>query len=206
MSFAFRLVLFALLALAAIRPLGAIENPPLDNKVYDYTLSLTDRVRIGVFQEDDLSVISRIDAKGCVNLPLVGEVRIAGLTRRQAQKVVEDAYRDGRYLRNPQVTITVEDYASREVSIQGQVRTPGRYALPVESTMTVVELVTRAGGFTDTAKGTAVSVTRISLDGEKQSFIIDVDSLIKGKDKARTKDNSLLLQAGDIVYVPERII
>lgn len=204
-SFVSRLFLL-LLALGVCFGLRAADSPPLDGKIYDYKLALTDRVRIAIFQEDDLSVIARIDAKGCVNLPLVGEVRIAGLTRRDAQAAVESAYREGRFLRNPQVTITVEDYAPREVSIQGQVRSPGRYPLPVESSMTVLELVTRAGGFTDTAKGTAVSVTRITIDGKKETYTIDVDSLIKGKDKAKIKDNSLVLEPGDIVYVPERII
>ena len=72
--------------------------------------------------------------------------------------------------------------------------------------MTVLELVTKAGGFTDTAKGTAVNITRIKPDGKKQVFTIDVESLITGKDKANISDNSLMLQPGDIVYVPERII
>lgn len=177
-----------------------------DAKVYDYTLALTDRIRVSIFQEEELSVIARIDAKGCVNLNLVGEVRVAGMTRREAQKTVENAYREGRFLRNPQVTITVEDYALREVSIQGQVRAPGRYPLPIESTMTVLELVLRAGGLTDTAKGTEVSITRVTLDGEKTIKKVDVESLIKGKNRAKASDSSLLLEPGDIVYVPERII
>lgn len=200
-----RFVWFAL-ALAVACGLRAADVSSTNGKVYDYKLALTDRVRIAIFQEDDLSVIARIDSKGCVNLPLVGEIRIAGLTRREAQASVENAYRDGRFLRNPQVTITIEDYAPREVSIQGQVRSPGRIPLPPESSMTILELVTRAGGFTDTAKGTDVRVTRVSLDGKKETFSIDVDSLIKGKDKAKIKDNSLVLEPGDIVYVPERII
>ena len=118
---------------------------------------------------------------------------------------MENAYRDGRYLRNPQVTINVESYAAREISIQGQVRSPGRYPLPIETSMTVLELVTRAGGFTDTAKGTAVNITRVSLDGKKKVFTIDVDSLLKGKDRANITDNSLMLEPGDIVFVPERL-
>lgn len=181
--------------------------PPKD---YDYKITSADRVRIAIFQEEDLSTIARVDAKGCVNLPLVGEVRLAGLTRTDAQIAVENAFRDGRYLRTPQVTITIEDYAPREVSISGAVNSPGRYPLPIESTMTVLELITRAGGLRDTAKGTAVRVTRISqIDDQpakSQTFIVDVESLIKGKDKAKLKENALQLETGDVVYVPERII
>jgi polysaccharide export outer membrane protein len=171
-----------------------------------YTIALTDRLRIAVYQEEDLSVIARVDAKGCVNLPLVGEVAIAGKSVSDAQRTIEVAYREGRYLKNPQVTINIEEYAPREVSIQGMVRNPGRYPLPIEASMTVLDLVTKAGGLTDTAKGTAITVTRLTPDGEKKVFTVDVDSLTKGKDRAKATDNSLQLQPGDIVYVPERII
>ena len=174
--------------------------------VLAYKITLTDLLRIDIYQEEDLRTMSRVDAKGKINLPLVGEVQVAGLTVSDAQKAVEAAYRDGRYLRTPQVTINVEAYAAREVSIQGQVRSPGRYPLPIETSMTVLELVTRAGGFTDTAKGTAVNITRVTPDGKKQVFTIDVDSLLKGKDRANINDNSLMLEPGDIVFVPERII
>lgn len=171
-----------------------------------YAIAGTDRLRITVYQEEDLSVFARVDAKGTVNLPLVGEVLVAGKTVSEAQQAIEAAYRDGRYLKKPQVTINIEEYASREVSIDGKVRNPGRYPLPIEANMTVLELVTKAGGFMDTAKGTAVSVTRIGADGKKTVFTVDVESLIKGRDRAKATDNSLVLQPGDIVYVPERII
>jgi polysaccharide export outer membrane protein len=174
--------------------------------VLAYKITLTDLLRVDIYQEEDLRTMSRVDAKGKINLPLVGEVSVAGLTISEAQKAVENAYREGRYLRTPQVTINVEAYAAREVSIQGQVRSPGRYPLPIETSMTVLELVTRAGGFTDTAKGTAVNITRVTPDGKKQVFTIDVDSLLKGKDRANINDNSLMLEPGDIVFVPERII
>ncbi len=193
-------IIISVLALQAQTPAPAVQ-PSLA-----YKITLTDLLRVDIYQEDDLRTMSRVDAKGNINLPLVSEVRVVGLTISEAQKAVETAYRDGRYLRNPQVTINVEAYAAREVSIQGQVRSPGRYPLPIETSMTVLELVTRAGGFSDTAKGTAVNVTRVSPDGKKQVFTIDVDSLLKGKDRANISDNSLMLEPGDIVFVPERII
>lgn len=171
-----------------------------------YVLTNTDRIRIAVYQEEDLSLIGRIDSQGRINLPLVGEVAIAGLKVGDAQTAIEKAYQDGRYLRAPRVTITVEEYAAREVSIQGQVRSPGRYPLPIESSMTILELVTRAGGFTDTAKGKSVRVTRVLPDGTKRTFTIDVESLIKGRKNANVSDNSLVLEAGDIVFVDERLI
>jgi polysaccharide export outer membrane protein len=196
----------AVVALLASQAALRSEPPATGGKIPSYTLTATDRLRIAVYQEDDLSSIVRIDAKGDVNLLLVGEVRIAGLTVREAQKVIEDAYRDGRFLRNPQVIITVEEYAPREVSIGGQVRNPGRYPLPIESTMTVIDHVTKAGGLTDIAKGSAVTITHITPDGKKITTTVDVDSIIRGKTQAKADDTTLQLQPGDIVYVPERII
>lgn len=192
---------FAQDSASAPRPASGTTSSPSS-----YVLTNTDRIRVAVYQEDDLSLIARIDSQGRINLPLVGEVAIAGLNVGDAQAAIESSYRDGRFLRNPRVTISVEEYASREVSIQGQVRSPGRYPLPIESSMTIIELVTRAGGFTDTARGTAVRITRIMPDGTKRNFEVDVDSLIKGRRGANVSDNSLILEPGDIIFVPERFI
>ena len=64
-----------------------------------------------------------MDNGGNLNLPLVGPVHVAGLTADQAQKLIETDYIDGKFLRHPQVTLSIDDYAPREVTIQGQVRT-----------------------------------------------------------------------------------
>lgn len=188
--------------------LRAQENPSANDEKTDYIyrLTVTDRIRVSIFQEDDLADIMRIDARGNINLKLVGDLHVAGLTVAEAQRAIEQAYRDGRFLRNPQATISIEDYAPREVAIEGQVKAPGRYLLPIESTFSIVELVTKAGGLTDIAKGTSVVITRTSPDGKRTTITVDVESLIRGK-KTNNRDNSaVLLEPGDIVYVPERII
>jgi polysaccharide export outer membrane protein len=199
--------LLALLALLCLTAVIRAQSPgAADKKNYIHTLALADRVRIAVYQETDLDSLTRIDARGRVNLQLIGEITIGGLTVSEAQAAIENAYKDGRFLRNPQVTVSVEEYAPREVSIQGQIRNAGRYTLPIESTLTVVELVTKAGGITDIGKGSAVTVTRILPDGSKKVFTVDVDSVIRGRKDTKTDDSALLLQPGDIVYVPERLI
>ncbi len=209
-SFAARLVFTLLLLAAACGLRGQSESAPRPasgtTSSPAYVLTNTDQINVVVFDEPQLSKIARIDSQGRINLPLVGEVAVSGLKIADAQAAIEKAYVEGRYLRSPRVTITVEEYAAREVSIQGQVRSPGRYPLPIEASMTILELVTRAGGFNDTAKGTAVRVTRIMPDGSKKNFEVDVESLIKGRRGANVQDNSLVLEPGDIVFVPERLI
>ncbi|MEN9404250.1 MAG: hypothetical protein RL091_2953 [Verrucomicrobiota bacterium] len=195
-------VLFALLF--AGFAVSSAQNS--EKKSYIHTLTLADKVRIVVYQEDDLTSLSRIDARGRVNLNLIGEIAIGGMTVNEAQTAIENAYKAGRFLRNPQVTVSVEEYAPRIVSIQGRIRNAGDYTLPIESTLTVVELVTKAGGIDDIGKGSAVTVTRIMPDGAKKVFTVDVDSVIKGKKDSKSDDSTMLLQPGDIVYVPERLI
>jgi polysaccharide export outer membrane protein len=203
----------ALIGLGSMAPLFAAAQTPAapppaadTGKNFIYRLTIADRVRIVVFGEPDLSTIARIDARGNVNLFLVGDVRVSGSTINDAQKTIEAAYRDGRFLRNPQVTVSVEDYAPRVVTVDGQVKSPGPVPLPTESTLTVYQAIIRAGGFTDIAKGSAVTVTRVLPDGAKRVFTVDIDSLIKGKARAQGQDDTLLLEPGDIIYVPERLI
>jgi polysaccharide export outer membrane protein len=198
--------LLAVLVLGCGLPVFGQGTGKSDKKNYVHTLGLADRVRVAVYQEDDLTSLTRIDARGRINLPLLGEITIGGLTVVEAQAAIEHAYKEGRFLRNPQVTISVEEYAPREVSIQGAIRSAGRYTLPIESTLTVVELVTKAGGITDIGKGTAVTVTRILPDGTKKVYTVDVDSAIKGKRDTKSDESALMLMPGDIVYVPERLI
>lgn len=204
-----RLPLLAVLC-AVLCPAGGAQEQDARvaelKKNYVHTLQLADRILVNVFGEEDLRTIVRIDARGKVNLPLIGEINLGGMTIVEAQVAIEAAYKDGRFLRNPQVTVSVEEYAAREVSISGAIRAPGRYGLPAESTLTITELVTKAQGFTDIAKGTAVTVTRVLPDGTKKVFTIDVENLIKGRKSSRPNNEDMLLLPGDNVYVPESLI
>lgn len=193
------------LAWAVVATATFAQNVDSQKKTYVHRLHLADRIRVAVYNEDDLTTVARINANGRINLPLVMEVGVGGLTLAEAQAKIELAYKDGRFLRNPQVTLSVEEYAPREVSINGAIKNSGRYALPVESTYTLVELVTKAGGFTDIAKGNAVSVTRFHRDGRREVFTLDVESVIKGKKGGKAEDNAFLLQPDDIVNVPEAL-
>jgi len=202
---------FLLCALAAeamqlvnAQPASAGDGAAMPKHVVEYAITNADKLSISVFQEDDLNVIARVDAKGCVNLRLVGDVRVFGLNKSEAQKAIEEAYKDGRYLRNPQVTINIEEYAPREVTVYGRVREPKRVPLPTESTMNLVDLIGKVGGFDDTAKGSAVTVTRITPEGKRIVLgPFDVESMNKGKNKGKSSENVLIMMPGDIVNVPQ---
>ena len=181
---------------------------PDAKRTLPYRIITNDRLGVHIFQEDDLGIVARVDSRGNINLNLVGEVHVYGQTLQEAERAIEEAYVSGRYLRHPKATLTVEELAPREISIQGYVKSPGRFALPIETATTLADMISRAGGFQDTAKGTAVRVTRILPDGSTKVYEVDVDSVQKGREKSRDKVEkaNMLLEPGDIIYVPERII
>jgi len=126
---------------------AAADSKPDAQGRFIYKLTSADRLRVVLYGEPDLATVTRIDARGNINLFLVGDVHVAGSTVNEAQKIIEVAYHDGRFLRNPEATISVEDYAPRTVTVDGQVKSPGPIPLPVESTLTVYQAIIRSGGF-----------------------------------------------------------
>lgn len=96
---------FALTSIAALvvhTALGQRLPPTVGTLPQTYVVARTDRLRIEVYQEDDLSLIARVDAQGAVNLPLVGEVLVQGKTIVEAQRLIELAFVEGRFLRSPE--------------------------------------------------------------------------------------------------------
>ena len=196
-----------LFGVTILRAQEAVAAASDEKKAVIYKISPTDKISIVVVGEGDLAVGGkRVDTNGNVNLALIGEVKIAGLSVSQAQASIENAYRDGRILRNPQVTINIEEYAPRTVSVSGMVKQPGTINLPPESSMTLKDLILKAGGFTETANGSKVRVTRVLPDGTTRIFTLNVDSILKGRDTGKSADATFVLEPDDIVYVPEKII
>jgi polysaccharide export outer membrane protein len=176
-------------------------------KFVAYKITRGDRLSVGVLGEPDLRVGGiRVEAIGTVNLPLIKEIRLVGLTIAEAQAAISKAYREGRFLRDPQVTVTVDEYAARTVIVSGKVNIQGRQEIPPDTEFTIKDLIFKAGGFSDTAKSTAVRVTRTMPDGTLKIFTLDVESAIKGKTSATAKDAGFVLEPDDIVYVPEKLI
>jgi len=201
------LILALLSGLPSIaRPQAA--PPEADTKhIVPYQIITNDILTVNVFQEPELQVKERVDAAGNINCTLIGQVHVYGLSIQDAQRKIEEAYRNGRFLRHPKVIVSVPQYAPRTVSVQGHVRSPGRLPLDVETAVTLPDIIARAGGFDDTAKGDSVRVTRILPDGSTQVQTFDVKKLMQGKSgKARNPAAEFLLQPNDIVFVPQRII
>lgn len=170
-----------------------------------YVLSKLDVVSILVFGEKDLSKTQRIDGSGNIRMGLIGTVDIEGLSLREAELKLEDAYKEMRFLRDPQVSIQVEEYAPQFISVLGQVTKPGRVQLEKESNgIRLVDAISAVGGFSGIAKADAVRITRASADGEETTVVIDAEALINGRNTDTPEEFESLLP-GDVVFVPERL-
>jgi polysaccharide export outer membrane protein len=183
--------------------------PRMEKKYVPYRITRGDMLSVELLAngEREFAVAQkRVEATGTINLLYIQEVRLVGLTIAEAQDAIARAYRDGRFIRNPTVTVTVETYAPRVVRISGKVNTQGPFEIPPDAEMTITELIFKANGFTETARGTAVKVTRIMPDGSPKTITLDVESAIRGKLREPSGDAAFVLQPDDVVYVPERII
>ena len=176
-------------------------------KLGSYRIQPTDKISIVVGGESELNVSKKVDFNGNINLLYIPDVHVAGLTVKEAQAAIENAYREGRILRTPQVFVTVEDYAPREVVVGGFVKFPGKVQILPETIMTLKDAISKCGGLDDTANGRSVTVTRTLPDGSSKIFEkLDVESALLGKKTSTLNDANFVLEPGDYVYVKERII
>jgi protein involved in polysaccharide export with SLBB domain len=173
-----------------------------DTNPKGYRLFGRDLIEVTVHGEPDMTVQRRVDAGGTVSLPLIGSVQVVGLTLEQAQKRIADAYVAGEIFIRPQVGVTVHEYAAREISVLGQVRSPGRITFPIEArSLSIVEAVSQAGGFTRIGKSDSVRVTRMGADDREETFTVNVERMLDG----RGGSEPFPILPGDVIFVPERV-
>ena len=191
------------LAIAALFPSAfwthaeePITKPP--SAPQSYVLSPNDVVLVQVYQEPDLESRLHIGKDGTASFPMIGVVQIGGKTVDQAAMVIRDAL-DKDYLVNPQVTITVVEYAKRRFTVLGQVQKPGTYEIPKEESVTLLQAIAMAGGYTRLANRGGVTVTR-TVGGKKATYTVDAKS---AKIDADTRLFEILPE--DTVIIPERI-
>jgi polysaccharide export outer membrane protein len=158
----------------------------------DYVVGDRDVLRITVYDHPDLASVARVSGEGTIFFPLVGEVKVSGLTIPQIAAKLSEMLANG-YIVNPQVIVFIEEFRSKKVTAIGEVMKPGLYELPGQTTL--LELLSRAGGLTRDA-GDKALVKRKTGKGE-QSFTIDLKKLVEKGDTSA----DLNLQDGDSIYI-----
>jgi polysaccharide export outer membrane protein len=157
-------------------------------------LGMGDMVRISVFRNPELTTEARVSERGTVLFPMIGEVPVSGLTPSQAGQRIADKLRSGRYVVNPEVTVSMMQVNSRQVSVLGNVVKPGRY--PIDSTsVRVTDFIANAGGISPTGSD---SVTILMNRGGKQERIeVDLADMFRRGDLS----SNIALEPGDTIYV-----
>ncbi|MGQ0590678.1 MAG: polysaccharide biosynthesis/export family protein [Sphingosinicella sp.] len=157
----------------------------------DFRLGPYDNIVIDVLGAAELRREGRIDGSGNFNLPLIGSVQAAGRTPAELASSIGDLLR-GRYIRNPQVSVSVREIASQEFSIDGEVRQPGRYAAAGDITLQVA--IASARGITEEAQMSEVVVFR-TIEGRQMAALYSLRDIREG----RAVDPDIY--TGDIIIV-----
>jgi protein involved in polysaccharide export with SLBB domain len=156
-----------------------------------------DNVEIRVFREDELTTRGQLSEDGTIAMPLIGSVRIQGLTTDQAAAAITRKLADG-YLVKPEVSVSIEARIRRTVTILGQAQRPGVFELPAHRQLSLVEAIGMAGGVTRIGNGKKISLKRAGAGG-------GVVQLVNLSAIAAGKGTDIPLRDGDVITIPESL-
>lgn len=154
-----------------------------------YKISAGDVLFVRVSPAEELSKEVIVTADGKIVLPLIGSVKVEGMTLAETEKMLEKLY--AVYISNPKVNIVVKFYSKRQLFIMGEVKNPGGY--PYEENIKLLELISKAGGLTQYA-GKTVKIYR-GEKTEQQVITVNIDEILKDVSK------DVVLVPGDIIEV-----
>lgn len=173
--------------------------PSAAGSTNEYRLGSGDVVRISVYQNPDLTLETRITEAGVVSYPLLGSIRLGGLSVTAAEKLIADGLRNGNFVKQPQVTMVVTQVRGNQVSVLGQVNRPGRYPLEVAD-MRLSDLLAMAGG-TSANGADRVVVTGVR---NQQPFRLEVD--LPALFAPGGRDQDIYVLNGDSIWVDRQPI
>jgi polysaccharide export outer membrane protein len=169
----------------------------------DYVIGAQDVLTVAVFDQADLGGKYAVELDGSFTFPLIGRVKAGGMTIRDFEAELKGKLSEG-FFRNPQVTVSIEQYRSQRVFVTGEVRTPAAYALTGD--MTLIEVLAKAGSTTQYASDEVIVVRGVK--GEVQPAIPDA---VSGRETIRVNLNDLQrgaagarnvdLRDGDTIYI-----
>jgi len=163
-----------------------------------YVVGPNDLLLIKVYRQDDLESRVRIAADGTSTLPLLGTINLGGKTLEEATAHVRELLEKD-YLVNPQVSVTILEYAKRRFTVLGQVQKPGTFEIPSEESVNLLEGIAMAGGFTRLANSAKVTVTR-TVNRKKVTLVLDAKTMTDGS------TSHLVILPEDTITVPQRIL
>jgi protein involved in polysaccharide export with SLBB domain len=158
-------------------------------------IGLDDTFDVRVYGEAELSGMFRVATDGTVDYPLAGRLMVAGLRTGEIQQLLVARLKD-KYLKDPQVVVTIKDRNSQKVSVLGQVTKPGQVGY--YPNMTIVDAIASAGGFTGIAAKNSVNLRR-EVGGKIQMHVFPVADISEGRSP------NVMVLPGDVLVVDERV-
>ncbi len=183
--------------------LPAFATPAPPNSIMlvspEYVLRPGDIVQVKVYQEEDLTSLSRITKDGTIVMPLLGSVKVVSNTVAQATTKIHDLLAKD-YIVNPQVTLNVTEFAKRRFTVLGQVQRPGTYDMPSEDTVTLLQAIATAGGYTRIGNPKNIAVQR-TVGSENKMIRLNAEAMAKDK-----KEKPFVILPDDVIVVGEKWI
>jgi len=181
----------------------------------DYQVGPEDLIEVTFFGNDELGREVRVNGRGEVSLPLIGLMKVEGLSPQEIEAKLVNLYKEGRFIRNPQITVMVKEYRHQRVMVTGAVVNPGAHE--VIGPRTLLEMLGKAGGLVDKPEmkaGNLVYVTQHqnasalmkavakvpnpSQTSKPGTVVIDLRRLLSGEELKL----NIPIQNGDVIYVP----
>jgi len=163
-----------------------------------YKIAAGDKLEIVVYEEEDLSGQFEVKEDGTIPFPLIGPIRVVGLTKKETEDKLCALLKDG-YLVDPYVRIIVGKFGTRNILILGYVGRPGSYPLPEDGNPTILKAIVESGGFTQMADPNGTRIIRTMSSGKKVTVNPRISDIMNG----RRQD--INLEPGDLIVVPERL-
>jgi len=187
------------------------NDPSILRDPTGYKIRFGDKLRFSVRGQQECSGEYIVSREGKIRLTYVGEVQVNGLNTKAIEALAIRKYQTELIFRNPTINVFVAGYSERVVFLTGSVNRKGPYTFPPEvEAMNIVEVISRAGGFSEIARKNKVYVTR-TIHDEKgnavktETYTVDVEALSKGLVRFGTS-KKFWIYPGDRIEVPERLI
>jgi polysaccharide export outer membrane protein len=160
----------------------------------NYQIGAGDLVRIAVFQNPELTLEVRVAESGIISFPLLGEVKLGGLSVAQAEAEITRGLREGDFLQKPQVTVLLLQVRGNQVSVLGLVNKPGRFPLDVVG-MRLSELLALAGGLAPGANDI------VTLSGERNGMAFRTEVDLPALYGRLPSGIDPVMRSGDVLFV-----
>jgi polysaccharide export outer membrane protein len=184
---------------------AAVVGIPVDpGPNVTYRIGPQDLLKIEVFQVPEFSKQERVNEAGMIKMPEIGEVKVGGLTPKEAEELIANRLRQT-VLQNPQVSIFVLEYASQKVTVTGRVKQPGIFPLNGETTL--MQAIALAGGIDDVGKKEEIVVFRKQQSGGINAYVVNLAAIEKGKltDPRMVAEDRVVVPQSGMRVVGQRI-